>query len=245
MNYLNPTLDFAALGHTLRTTGRVLIRDFFATEVADALDRSLQKIDWQLAYRDANGDRRLTGEQLRSLTPEQRWQLTEGIHSVAREGFQFSFFSDSLVEALQQGRNDLLARFMRWMADEEFLSRMRQLSGDEAINGVYAQATLYSRGNFLTSHDDHVEREDRRIAYVINLTRRWSPDWGGLLHFTGEDGSVLETFYPHFNSLSLFTVPQPHFVSYVPPFAMGERQAITGWLIAAQRKGEAGQGAPA
>ncbi|WP_431102405.1 2OG-Fe(II) oxygenase [Roseateles noduli] len=235
MDYLNPTLDYAALGGTLRAKGRVQIRDFFAPEVADALDRALQAIDWELVYRDLNGDRRLTGEQLRSLTPQQRMQLTEGIHSVARESFQFSFFSDSLVDALRAGREDLLARFMRWMAGDDFLSRMRELSGDPQINGVYAQATMYSRGNFLTTHDDHVDREDRRIAYVINLTRRWRPDWGGLLHFTGEDGSVLDTYFPHFNSLSLFTVPQRHFVSYVPPFAMAERQAITGWLIAAPK----------
>lgn len=233
MNYLNPALDFEALGQRLRAEGRVQIRDFFSTEVAQALDQALQAIDWQLVYRDAQGDRRLTGEQLRALTPAQRAQLTEGIHSVAREGFQFSFFSDSLVAAVKDGRSDLLARFMRWMAGEDFLSRMRQLSGDARINGVYAQATLYSRGNFLTTHDDHVDREDRRLAYVINLTRRWRPDWGGLLHFSDEEGSVLDTFCPHFNSLSLFTVPQRHFVSYVPPFAMGERQAITGWLIAA------------
>ncbi|WP_431289046.1 hypothetical protein [Roseateles chitinivorans] len=116
MNYLNPDLDFDALGRTLRTEGRVLIRDFFAPEVAEALDRALQAIDWELVYRDLNGDRRLTGEQLRGLTPQQRMQLSEGIHSVAREGFQFSFFSDSLVQAVQAGREDLLARFMRWMA---------------------------------------------------------------------------------------------------------------------------------
>lgn len=233
MDYLNPTLDFAALGRTLRTEGRVLIRDFFAPEVAEALDRALQAIDWELVYRDLNGDQRLSGAQLRALSPPQRMQLTEGILAMAREGFQFSFFSDSLVRAINDGRSDLLARFMRWMAGEEFLSRMRELSGDPQINGVYAQATMYSRGNFLTTHDDHVDREDRRIAYVINLTRCWRPDWGGMLHFTGEDGSVLDTFFPHFNSLSLFTVPQRHFVSYVPPFAMAERLAITGWLIAA------------
>ncbi|WP_343640133.1 2OG-Fe(II) oxygenase family protein [Roseateles sp.] len=233
MDYLNPALDFTALGRTLRTEGRVLIRDFFIPEVADALDRALQAIDWELVYRDPQGDQRLTGPQLRALTPQQRMQLTEGILAVAREHFQFSFFSDSMVKAVQDGRSDLLARFMRWMAGEDFLSRMRELSGDASINGVYAQATMYSRGNFLTTHDDHVDREDRRIAYVINLTRRWRPDWGGMLHFTAEDGSVLDTFFPHFNSLSLFTVPQRHFVSYVPPFAMAERQAITGWLIAA------------
>ena len=176
MDYLNPDLDFAALGRTLRTEGRVLIRDFFTPQVAEALDRALQAIDWELVYRDATGDRRLTGEQLRSLTPQQRMQLTEGIHGIAREGFQFSFFSDSLVRAVKDGRSDLLARFMRWMADDAFLSRMRELSGDPEINGVFAQATMYSRGNFLTTHDDHVDREDRRIAYVINLTPRWRPD---------------------------------------------------------------------
>ncbi|UXH80030.1 2OG-Fe(II) oxygenase [Roseateles amylovorans] len=233
MDYLNPTLDYAALGQTLRSQGRVQIRDFFSPPVIEALDQALQAIDWQLVYRDLRGDRRLTGDQLRALTPPERMQLTEGIHAVARQDFQFSFFSDSLVEAVHDGRTDLLARFMRWMAGEEFLSRMRELSGDAQINGVYAQATMYARGNFLTTHDDHVEREDRRLAYVINLTRRWRPDWGGLLHFTEADGSVVDTFYPHFNSLSLFTVPQRHFVSYVPPFAMGERTAITGWLIAA------------
>lgn len=233
MDYINPALDFAALGQALRRDGRVLIRDFFTPEVAHALDAALKTIDWELVYRDLEGDRRLTGEQLRSLTPQQRMQLTEGIHAVARERFQFSFFSESLVAALRQGRSDLLTRFMRWMADDAFLAPMRELSGDTTINGVFAQATMYSRGNFLTTHDDHVDREDRRLAYVINLTRRWRPDWGGLLHFTEEDGSVRDTFFPHFNSLSLFTVPQRHFVSYVPPFAMEERQAITGWLIAA------------
>ncbi|MFX1677847.1 2OG-Fe(II) oxygenase family protein [Mitsuaria sp. CC2] len=238
MDYINPTLDFDDLGRTLRTQGRVQIRNFFSPQVVEALERALQAIDWELVYRDAKGDRRLTGEQLRGLTPPQRMDLTEGIHAVAREGFQFSFFSDSLVHAVHQGRSDLLARFMRWMAGDEFLSPMRDMSGDPQINGVYAQATMYSRGNFLTTHDDHVDREDRRIAYVINLTRRWRPDWGGMLHFTGDDGSVLDTFYPHFNSLSLFTVPQRHFVSYVPPFAMGERTAITGWLIAAPKTGQ-------
>lgn len=233
MNYLNPALDFEALGHELRSRGRVLIRDFFAPQVVDALDRALREIDWALVYRDAQGDRKLTGEQLRGLSPMERMQLNEGILAVAREGFQFSFLTHSLVDAVKSGRTDLLARFMRYMAGDEFLARMRVLSGDPSINGLYAQATLYSRGNFLTTHDDHVDREDRRLAYVLNLTRRWQPDWGGLLHFTEADGSVLETFFPHFNSMSLFTVPQRHFVSYVPPFAMGERQAITGWLIAA------------
>lgn len=231
--YINPHLDLPTLSQTLRSQGRVLIRDFFVPAVADALARAVQGIDWQLSFRDTAGDRTLDGEQLRALTPPQKMQLSEGIHAIASTGFQFSFFSDSLVASVQQGQTDLLSRFMLWMAGEDFLGPMRELSGDPQLKAVYAQATMYTRGNFLTTHDDHVDREDRRLAYVINLTRQWRPDWGGLLHFTAEDGTVLDTFYPHFNSLSLFVVPQRHFVSYVPPFANGERQAVTGWLIAA------------
>jgi Rps23 Pro-64 3,4-dihydroxylase Tpa1-like proline 4-hydroxylase len=233
MTYINPQLDLPQIGQTLQRNGRVQIRDFFEPNVAELLAQAVEAIDWSLTYRDTEGDRVLSGAQLRSLTPQQRMQLVDGITHVAEHEFQFSFFTESLADAVRRGDANLLARFMRWMADDAFLSVMRELSGIEAINRVYAQATMYTRGNFLVAHDDHVDAEDRRLAYVINLTRSWRPDWGGLLHFTGEDRSVIDTFFPHFNSLALFAVPQTHFVSYVPPYAQGERSAITGWLIAA------------
>jgi Rps23 Pro-64 3,4-dihydroxylase Tpa1-like proline 4-hydroxylase len=233
MQYINPQLDTAALRMAMRRDGRVLIKDFFDPSVAQALGRALGAIDWTLTFRDPTGDRRLTGEELRRLQPADRMRLTQAIHALAEREFQFSFFTHALVESAEAGHTDLLTRFLRWMADEPFLSLMRDLSGIADINRVYAQATMYSRGNFLVAHDDEVSAERRRIAYVINLTPAWRPDWGGLLHFSDEAGNVVDTFCPHFNSLSLFTVPQTHFVSYVTPFAKAERCAITGWLIAA------------
>jgi len=231
--YINPQLDLEQIERQLHGSGRVLIHDFFKPEVVEALAVAVGQIDWALTYRDTQGDRRLDGAALRALTPPQKIALTEGILNVARHEFQFSFLTDSLADAVRRGDAGLLSRFMRWMADEAFLSLMRKLSGIPEINRLYAQATMYSRGNFLTAHDDHVGVERRRLAYVVNLTRHWRADWGGLLQFTAADGSVLDTYFPHFNSLALFTVPQLHHVSYVAPYAMGERTAITGWLIAA------------
>ncbi|WP_457428035.1 2OG-Fe(II) oxygenase [Roseateles sp. P5_E7] len=233
MDYINPNLDLGALSAQFGRDRRLLIRDFFAPDVADALARAVEAIDWSLGYRDRGGDRRLTGDQLRSLDESQRGHLSEGILEVARHEFQFSFFTESLADAMLRGETGLLARFIRYMADDAFLSVMRTITGVQEVNRVYAQATMYAPGSFLLAHDDHVDVEDRRIAYVINLTRQWRPDWGGLLNFSERDGSVTDSFFPHFNSLSLFAVPQTHFVSYVPPFAQGERNAITGWLIAA------------
>lgn len=231
MSYFHPDIDWTDAQRRLQAQGRVQLRKLFAPEVAEALAQAVDAIDWSLTYRDTQGDRRLSPEQLRGLDAEQRQHLVRGIEHVARHEFQFAFLTESLADAVREGRNDLLARFMRWMGGDEFLGRMRELSGEQGINALYAQATLYAPGHFLLAHDDHVGNEQRRLAYVLNLTRRWRPDWGGLLHFSDEEGNVTETFFPHFNSLSLFRVPQTHFVSYVAPFAQGERSAITGWLI--------------
>ena len=233
MGYINPRLDHAVIRDALTRTRRALIRDFFEPPVVDALANALATVDWGLLYRDERGDRRLTGDELRALSPEKRMQISANINQLAAQAYQFSFYSHPIVHTAQRGESDLLSRFVRWMADEEFLSAMRSLSGLQDINRVYAQGTMYAAGSFLNVHNDEVEVENRRLAYVINLTRRWRPDWGGLLHFDDGAGNVVETFFPHFNSLSLFLVPQNHFVSYVAPYAQAGRLAITGWLIAA------------
>jgi SM-20-related protein len=232
MQYLNPQLDIDAIRAALLRDRRVLIRDFFEPTVADALARAVDAVDWSLSFRDERGDQLLTGDELRRMDGPQRMRLTEGIHAIAADRFQFSFFSHSLVAAAQRGDTDLLTRFVKWMSTDDFLSVMRRMTDIEEIDRVYAQATMYSRGNFLLIHDDHVEIEDRRVAYVVNLTRQWKPHWGGLLHFLDANGDVADTFVPHFNSMSLFLVPQTHFVSYVAPYAQAERCAVTGWLIA-------------
>jgi len=232
MGYINPGLDHAAIRAALTRTRRVLVRDFFDPPVVEALANSLATVDWSLLYRDERGDRRLTGDELRALSPERRTQISASINQLAAQSYQFSFYSHPIVHTAQRGESDLLSRFVRWMADEEFLGVMRSLSGLQDIDRVYAQGTMYTRGSFLNLHTDEVQIENRRLAYVINLTAHWRPDWGGLLHFDDGAGNVIETFFPHFNSLSLFLVPQNHFVSFVAPYAQSERLAITGWLIA-------------
>ena len=88
----------------------------------------------------------------------------------------------------------------------------------------------YRPGQFLRMHDDKSHDEDRAFAYVINLGRNWEADWGGLLQFVDDRQNVVETFTPHWNSLSLFRVPQAHQVSQVAPWAGDHRYSITGWF---------------
>ncbi len=93
----------------------------------------------------------------------------------------------------------------------------------------------YRSGHFLSPHSD---KGNGKIAFVINLTKNWLPQYGGNLHFLSEDRTkIIETWTPAFNNMVIFYVPpeeekdcgMPHFVGHVAPNVKYSRYAITGW----------------
>ena len=68
---------------------------------------------------------------------------------------------------------------------------------------------------------------------MLNLTPRWNAEWGGLLCFLDDEGRVTQTYTPTWNAMNLLKVPQPHFVSFVAPYASAARCSVTGWMRAA------------
>ena len=152
----------------------------------------------------------------------------------AKSEFQFSYDSYMMVRAAKEGWNPglLLHAVLDFLNSPDFLLFARRISGEPQINAVNAQATRYRAGQFLTRHQDTDVNEGRVCAYVINLSKNWDSDWGGLLQFHDQDNRLLDTFVPYWNSLSLFRVPQSHTVSLVAPWAGEDRLAITGWFLA-------------
>lgn len=150
----------------------------------------------------------------------------------ARNGFEFLFDRYRMIEARRDGKDPglVLHVVVDFLNSPEFIEFAKELTGDTKIRMVSAIAARYRSGHFLRLHDDKAHDEDRAYAYVINLSRNWQADWGGLLMFQGKDGAVEETFVPRWNSLSLFKVPQPHIVSQVTPWALDARYSITGWF---------------
>ena len=100
------------------------------------------------------------------------------------------------------------------------------------MNRVSAQGTRYRAGQFLTRHQDREDNENRVCAFVVNLSKNWDSDWGGLLQFHDGADRLVDSFVPYWNTLSLFRVPQSHTVSLVAPWAGADRLAITGWFLA-------------
>jgi hypothetical protein len=223
---LNNDLDYERWRRELAARGRVQVPEFLQAAAAERLHDCLRReVPWSTAERGRPDVPAAPGDAADRA-------LLEGAYATAeREGFHFVYDRYLMVEARKEGRDPdlVLHAVLEFFNGPQFLDFLRYFTGDRTINMVGAQATRYRPGQFLRVHDDQHAGEGRRYAYVINLSRDWEPDWGGLLHFTDASGAMVESFVPRFNSLSLFKVPMAHHVGLVAPWAREPRLAITGW----------------
>jgi hypothetical protein len=224
---LNPQLDLDLIASTYATDRRVRVTQLLPAEQAEALSQYLAE---QTSYRHAfvlDGNfGEVSGHELRSLPEEDRDRLIQGVLEQASRGVGFWYER----RAINLDDKGLLGDLIKWLNSEETLALMARLTGVETYRSTIAQATRFNRGDFLTRHQDVVTEEQRQVAYVINLSPQWHPDWGGLLQFFQMDGTPRDAWAPDFNSLSLFDVSHVHSVTCVSPFAPAPRLAVSGWF---------------
>lgn len=217
-------LDIRPYRKRLAEVGRVQIPGFLQADAAERLAQCLrQEVPWVTAERGQPDSPPWTPDVARQRMPE--------AYRRAAAGFHFVYDRYLVVEAMREGRDPghLLHAVLTFFNSEPYLGFIRELTGDDSLAAVGGQATRYLPGQFLTAHDDGHQDEARRYAYVLNLSRRWEPEWGGLLHFVDADGRQLDAFQPSYNTLNLFRVPARHYVGVVAPWAQEPRLSITGW----------------
>ncbi len=230
---INPELNLSALSEQYATDGMVQIEQALRPQVAEVLHDCLAtKVPWSLAFRDASGPRKLWSEELAGMDQASLKALDDEIVRIARSEFQFRYDSFMMVTAYKEKRHPqlVLHRVIEQINSQPWLQAFRTITGYNGIRRADAQATRYIAGHFLRRHNDLNEDDGRLCAYVINLSRDWQADWGGLLQFLDQRGEVRRTLMPRFNTISLFRVPAEHCVSPVAAFATGARYAITGWF---------------
>lgn len=230
---LNQRLDPSLFSGQLRQHRRLQIRPLLQERAAEALHGCLvNEVPWTLAFRRAGQSGTLAREEFVALGDEPRQALLRDLADNARGRYGFAYDSYMMIRNYNEGRDAglILHAVLEYLNSEEFLYFARALTGLPQIRRVSAQATRFRPGHFLRLHNDVDHDEGRVAAYVINLTRRWQADWGGLLQFLDAQGNVTGTLQPHFNSLSVFLVPEDHLVSLVAPYAEEDRLAITGWF---------------
>lgn len=230
---LSQSIDSAALRASFDAQGYVHIPSVLPDDVARRIHLALaSETPWNLVFHDGEHHVDMSADQLAQLDQQQLGRLQQSIFARARRGFQYSYHSYPIFDAVQQGLNEghLLHELFAWLNSDEFVQFSRAATGFDDITFVDAQATRYSPGQFLTTHDDIQEGKNRRAAYIFNFTPEWRPDWGGYLQLLDESDNVRIGLAPTFNALNIIAIPQRHNVSFVTPFAGDPRFAVSGWL---------------
>lgn len=233
---LNPDLDLNALVEAYAKKGRGQVKDFLTAEAARQLHVILvDNVDWQLTYFDGQRDQYIPLEKLNAMSPQERMAFGQERMQLAQRGFSYCYNTFKYHEAFEAGEHPdhPLRDFDAFLNSEEVINFVRCYIGDDEVTHAGGHATWYGPGHYLNLHTDKIGGIDRRAAFVLNLTDVWRPDWGGELKFYAEGARrVEEAYLPDFNVLNVFTVPKPHSVGFVAPFAGGPRLAITGWFYA-------------
>lgn len=232
---MDPALNEPQLPRIYAARKRIHIPGFLTAPSAEALADMLKANHWAMIYNVGSNTIDLPEGDFAALPAAEREQTEKEIEQRAALGFQFRYrgtriFADRGQHALPA--SNPLSTFGQFINTPEVLEFFRKLTGHADISWADAQATCYRPGDFLTGHDDAVDGQSRRAAYVLNLTPVWRAEWGGLLLFHAADGHIDEGLSPSWNAINVFSVPQMHSVSQVSNFARVPRLAITGWFHA-------------
>ena len=231
----NRSLDSAAHAQALRDRGLVTISNFLPPATADRLHQHLQQdVAWDLAYSEQGRGRLLKAAQLAAMTPAQIRQAVDSAFREDEGDFRFIYNTMRVVESWQQREfaQHPLYDFAEAVHQPEYLDFLRTLTGHANIERLSVMAARYLPGHFLTPHDDDDTHEGREVTWILNLTRDWRAEWGGLLHLMDDEGrEITQSFVPAFNTMILFKPPRWHFVSQVANFARQPRYTLTGWML--------------
>lgn len=228
---INPELDLNALGKAFAKSNRLQVRDFLTSESAEALyDQIVNHTVWDWTFREDDQVRSLAGTEHTKFPVDQQKALWRKAYLRAQDDQQFIYFKFDIDEqrAANPDAENPLFDLPGFLNSEPALSAAKTISGVGDIASATADAVWFSRDQFITSRDNLDDGDQNRLVFFIDLAKDWQADFGGLLQFFDDDMDLAEAFLPRFNSLTIFTVPQRHAMSYVTPFMENFRVGIAG-----------------
>lgn len=226
-------LDTDKLVKVFAECGRVHIPNFLNAETAVRIHQFLiNQTEWNLTWNNNGKHQDLSYTAVMGWTEAQKNALLEVIHTQAQRGFQYYYSAipiyDIYLKKLMPGH--FFNEIYEFLNQPQLVDFARKVTSSSSICFADMQATRYSSGHFLNEHDDNVEGKNRVAAYVLNFTPVWRNEWGGALVFPNNEQALGDIFFPTFNAINIFAVPQKHSVSFVAPFAAASRYSITGWF---------------
>ncbi len=233
-NYSKILENMEKYQNDFKNSYKIKINDFLNEQFAEHLYNHIIRIPDNQLY-IACGIRNIKYEKklLPQNTKRNQDNINEANKTFGKGEFAYVFHRGMNNVAGEISQMELIMRTL--LNSSEFKELLSKLTGLEITNLNTMFLSKYKSGHFLSPHSD---KGNGKIAFVINLTKNWLPQYGGNLHFLSEDRkSIVETWTPAFNNMVIFYVPPdsqeniglPHFVGHVNPGIKLSRYAITGW----------------
>ena len=135
----------------------------------------------------------------------------------ARKAFRNNIFSFNFEKTMifTKGEISEVEKTLRIILDSKlFISYLNYITKNKFnLKKLHTMfLSRYKSGHFLSPHSDI---NNGKLAFIINLTPGWKPQYGGNLHFLNNNRTeILNTLTPAFNNLIIFEVPPqgiPHY----------------------------------
>lgn len=232
---LNKKINYEKVKKDFEKNNYILIEDFLDEQYAEELFNFLtyeMPLDWW--YSVSLSNKKEDFMTTRNL-PENKYRIIQE-KLMAEKTFNKGEFSYHFYRTLGDHVEDCSCKeceFRKWVLKDEFLTALKNMTGMKFKKYKTLFASKYSEGCFLSPHTDESNGD---IGFVLQLTKDWLPQWGGLLHFLNDDlNEVTAVKIPKFNTLTLFKLPDQkgkwHYVSHVNQGVKKSRIAITGWFV--------------
>jgi len=135
------------------------------------------------------------------------------------------------INDIKSADNNLLYEFYLFFSSKEFLDYINKITGIK-INEIDMSGFIYGQSDYLLPHDDQLE--GRKIAYVVNLSEKFTrKDGGRLQFFSTKDKKPFKTtksYSPNFGNLVLFKVSDISFHQVEEVMSRKERISFAGWF---------------
>jgi hypothetical protein len=223
---LNDGLDIKALAKEFKKSGRVQVKNALEENSADALSEVIEKMAiWRLHFLDRNTERVMSAEEVGLLTKRREKELMERLYLQARDGFQYIRYECPTDDIPNAKDPKALVDADVFFRSDDFRDLLRAVSGQKEGEMEGVQARWLNRDKLMADTARATNLPQCKLYFSMDVTRKWRPNWGGVLGFLDDDGEIETSWSPAFNRLNIYAGSSRHSISYVahlrPPGVSG------------------------
>lgn len=128
--------------------------------------------------------------------------------------------------------NETIKKFRDKFLEEDFISKIEKITKTRLNREIIELHSLrLTNTDYLLPHDDQVE--NRKIAFILNLSQNFEDNEGGALQLfdtlNSKPNKIVKSIYPKFNQFTLFIVSDKSFHQIEEVMTNKIRISVSGW----------------